>query len=228
MKMHAMSNAMRLTAVSVAILTAAMSFGQGQGRGGRKGRGPGGNNSLIRLVQRPDVQADLGLSDDLKTKVAALRPARGAGGGGRGNGGGGGGVRTAPTPEEQATRLADERKLIAEVLSADQVKRLDEIMIQLAGDRAVLLLPVQTALSLTDDQKSKVTALSDKFREANQSLMSKVQSGELTREELGPKYTANARVLGEEIHKLLTAEQLTKLKALGGKPFKADVTPNQG
>jgi len=230
--MQRVGKTIKLVAVSATILVAALSFGQGQGRGqGRMGRGFGNNNaSLTRLLQRSDVQADLALTDDEKVKVQALRPARGnrPGGGGAGGAGGGGGQRTPPTPEEMAARQADERKSVSEILTPDQLKRLDEIRIQVSGDRAILLAEVQTALGITADQKTKIQDLNEKYREATQSLMSKMRSGEITREEIGPKFNANTKVLGDELRKLLSPAQADKLKELGGKPFKADPEPAIG
>ena len=229
--MQRIGKTIKLVAVGATILVAAMSFGQGQGRGqGRMGRGFGNNNaSLTRLLQRSDVQADLALTDDEKIKIQALRPARGnRGGGGAGGAGGGGGQRTAPTPEEMAARQVEERKSVADILTPDQLKRLDEIRIQVSGDRAILLAEVQTAIGITADQKTKIQDLNDKYREATQSLMSKMRSGEITREEIGPKFNANTKVLGDELRKLLTPAQADKLKELGGKPFKADPEPAVG
>ena len=229
--MQRIGKTIKLVAVGATILVAAMSFGQGQGRGqGRMGRGFGNNNaSLTRLLQRSDVQADLALTDDEKINIQALRPARGnRGGGGAGGAGGGGGQRTAPTPEEMAARQVEERKSVADILTPDQLKRLDEIRIQVSGDRAILLAEVQTAIGITADQKTKIQDLNDKYREATQSLMSKMRSGEITREEIGPKFNANTKVLGDELRKLLTPAQADKLKELGGKPFKADPEPAVG
>jgi hypothetical protein len=225
---------MKMVAVSATILIAALSFGQGQGQGRGQGRwGRGGMNnsvSLTRLLQRSDVQADLALTDDEKIKIQALRPARGnrGGGGGAGGAGGGGAQRTIPTAEEMAARQAEERKTVADILTPDQLKRLDEIRIQISGDRAVLIPEVQTALALTEDQKTKIRDLNSKYRDATQSLMEKMRSGEISREDFGPKVTANTNVLGEELRKLLTAAQADKLKSLGGKPFKADPEPSNG
>ena len=230
--MQGIGKSMKVVAVSATILIAALSFGQGQGRGqGRMGRGFGNNSaSLTRLLQRSDVQADLALTDDEKVKIQALRPARGnrGGGGGAGGAGGGGAQRTIPTAEEMAARQAEERKTVADILTPDQLKRLDEIRIQISGDRAVLIPEVQTELALTEDQKTKIRDLNSKFREATQSLMEKMRSGEISREDFGPKVTANTKVLGDELHKVLTSAQVDKLKELGGKPFKADPEPSNG
>src|SRR5688572_31660164 len=101
----------KFVAVSALVVSTALVFAQGGGgagggRGGGQGRGGFGQRGgfgagPLQLAMRPDVQRDLAVTDDQKTKIAALqtkqreemvalRPAGGGGGGG-GNGGGGGG-----------------------------------------------------------------------------------------------------------------------------------------
>ena len=225
--------------------------GQGQGRGGRGfgqgGRG-GGNNELT-LAMRKDVQTDLGVSEDQKKKLeelqTKLRPARGqrgqggqAGAGGQGgNGGqaGAGGQRGQGgqggnfDPEAMRKRMEEQRaatrKALSEVLSADQMKRLGEISIQLQGNRAVLNAEVQKSLGVTDEQKAKITELQTKMQEANRALMQKVRDQELSQEDAQKSMQNNNKAMDDELAKVLNATQNSKLKELGGKPFKAD--PNE-
>jgi hypothetical protein len=98
--------------ISLVVLVAVASAQNRQGRqGGRQ------NNNMIGLLQRSDVQSELKLSDDQKSKLEAMRPARGQGGnrgggnGGGGNGGGGnggGGQRPAQDPEAMAKAAAEQ------------------------------------------------------------------------------------------------------------------------
>ena len=121
-----------------------------------------------------------------------------------------------------AARRAEQEKAVLALLTEPQQKRIKEIQIQLQGDAAATIPDVQTALGLTDDQKAKIKDLQAKQNEANQAIMEKVRSQELDRAAAGEARTKNQQVLKDEIHKVLTPEQLTKLKELGGKPFVAD------
>jgi len=198
-------------------LTATSALAQNQG--GRRFGGRGGG--VARLLFRSDVQTDLQLTADQKTKLDALRTSM------RGQRGGAGGG-TPPTADEMKARRDEQQKQVAAILTPEQVKRLGEIAIQVAGDQAVLEPDVQKQLDLTADQKAKIKDLQDKQREANQSIRDKVQSGEIQRDASRDLMQKNNQAMSDEIHKLLTEAQLAKLKTLGGTPFKADETTNRG
>ena len=229
-----------ITVVAACAVLVGSCFAQGQG--GRQ-RGRNGFNSLTSIARRADVQTELKVTDDQKTKLEALAPARGGGrngGGGGGNGGGagagaagagaaGGAGRTAPDPAAMAARREAEKKALAEILNPDQMKRLQELLIQREGDRAIASEEVQTALGFSDDQKSKVKALQEKMMSAQRDMMEKVRNGDMDRQAMRDAMTANNKTMGEELHKILTSDQADKLKAMGGAPFKfEDPTPGGG
>lgn len=209
-----------LVALGVAVLmTSAMAQpgggGRGQGRGGM--RMMGGMQSSAFLLQRPDVQADLKLTDDQKTKLSGLRDEM---------------METfrssfqdlrdaSPEERQKAMQKVNEEmdKKINGVLNADQQKRLKEIGIQLGGLRVVTTPEMQKALGITEDQKTKIQALLAKQAEANASIREKMQSGEIDRTEIGALMEKNQKALDDEIGKVLTTEQKDKLKAMSGKPF---------
>ncbi len=220
---------------------AAMSLAQGGGGGGRQGGrqgGRGNQNSLTALVTRADVQKDLGITDDQKTKVTELlakmaeerRAAFAAGGGGnRGNGGGAGGgapVDRAAMAKRAAEQEAKNRTALAGVLDAKQMMRLDEISIQRRANSAITDEKVQKALGLSDEQVSKIKDIKTKSDEANQSLNAKARAQEITREEATEARAKNAKVFDEELGKVLTAEQAAKLKEMGGKKFVEEKVQN--
>jgi hypothetical protein len=208
----------RLISLLVCLLAVSACFAQGGGRRGQRGqRGPG--TSITQLVRRPDVQAELAITDDQKTKLSTLFPrgARGAGGGG----GAGGGQRTPPTPEEMAAREAEQDKQLATVLTPAQVTRLHEIQIQLLGIQAITRPEVQTKLELSPDQVAKIKELQKGYSDANASLRQKQQDQSITREDAQAARTKNMAALKDELTKVLTPAQADKLKTLGGKPFQA-------
>jgi hypothetical protein len=242
---------------------AAAQGGGGQGRGGFRQGGRGGGNNELTLAMRSDVQTDLGVTADQKTKLeelrTKLRPQRGQGGGNRGNGGAGaagsggagagtgggvaagggagaggngGGQRGNVDPAEMRKRQAEQRaathKALGEVLSADQMKRLGEISIQLQGNRAVGNEDVQKALGITDEQKTKITDLQTKMGDANRALFEKVRNQEISQEDMQKSMQNNTKTLNDELGKILTPAQATKLKDMQGKPFKADPNITNG
>jgi hypothetical protein len=207
--------------ISLVVLVAVASAQNRQGRqGGRQ------NNNMIGLLQRSDVQTELKLSDDQKSKLEAMRPARGQGGnrgGGNGGGGnGGGGQRPAQDPEAMAKAAAEREKTTLEVLSPEQTKRLLELYVQRVGSRAVIRADVQEALKINSTQKEKITELQKNQREANQAVMEKVRNGEIERAAVADIQKKNDSILQDELNKILSAEQREKLKSMGGAPFKFD------
>lgn len=123
-------------------------------------------------------------------------------------------------------RRAETRKALGEILNEGQMKRLDEIALQLRGNSALMSPDTQKALNFTADQTKKIQDLLQKQREANQSIQEKARNQEISREEAQASREKNNKVLGDELWKILTAEQQAKFTAMQGKPFKAD--PNEG
>lgn len=233
----------KFVAVSALVVSTALVFAQGGGGGGGRaggqGRGGfglrGGIQSPVQLAGRADVQRDIAATDDQKTKIAALQQKSreemmamfqaGAGGGGGGNGGGGGrgGFQMTPEQREAMEKLnAKYKGELGQILNADQMKRLDEIGVQLAGNRAILVPAVQKALGLSEDTIKKAQELQTKQNEANRSIQEKVMNQEISREEAQAAREKNNKALDDELAKLLSAEQAAKLKEMQGKPFKAD------
>jgi hypothetical protein len=198
-----------------------------QGGGGR-GQGMrmmgGGDSSGMQLLfgnprqpARKDVQTDLNLTDDQKSKLEAAGQkmmddfrAMFQGGGGQ--------------PDQDAIKkVMDTAKAeVAKILTKEQTARLREINIQLVGTSAAMFPDVQKDLGLTDDQKTKLKDLQTKQGEAMQALRQKMRDQEITMEEFQDANKKNNDTMKTEIGKVLTADQQTKLKAMGGKEFKAD------
>ncbi|MBS1701362.1 MAG: hypothetical protein JST12_06865 [Armatimonadetes bacterium] len=222
--------------------------GRGQRGGGFGQRGGGNFNYELNLLNRSDVQKDLGLTNDQKTKVEDYieknRPQRGQGGGGGqrgaggGNGGGGGqgggqrgqgggqrgqgGQMTEEMMKAMAERREKTRKDLLEIISDAQLKRVDEIHLQLQGNMAIMEPDVQKALGLSSDQTDKIKDLQTKQGEANRALFQKVRDQEISREDMQAAFQKNNDTMKSELGKILTSDQAAKLKAMQGKPFTAD------
>ena len=240
--------------VCAALVSAQGGQGGQDGRQGRRGAGMFGQAGRgfgdMQLVFRADVQADLGLTAEQKTKLTELqnkqREARrgsgavGAGntggavgnGGRRGNRAGAGQNMTDAEREAMRKRMEEQRaqtqKDLAAILTAAQVKRLSEIRFQLQGSRAVLNAENQKALGLTTEQLTRISDLQQKQQQANQALTEKVRNQQITREELQKSRENNEKIFDAELLKILTPDQSAKLKEMGGKPFKADPPARRG
>ncbi|HWD38648.1 MAG TPA: hypothetical protein VG944_07350 [Fimbriimonas sp.] len=198
--------------IAIAICVLATSLCLAQGGGGRQGRrgGFGAPYMATRLINNPEVQTELALTDDEKTKITDLRQSfRGAGGGGQ------------PTPEEREQRMLDQQKQIEGVLTADQVKRLHEIQVQVAGDLAVLIPFVQDGIGLTDDEKTQVKKVNSDYNAANASIFQKMRDGSLDRQAAFDEIRKNGDTLKDNLKKAVPADKYAKVKDLGGKPFAA-------
>ncbi len=218
----------RLTTVVAAAACVALAAAQGggQGRGGFGQRG-GMDGTGLNLLGRADVQRDMQITDAQKAKITALQEKqRAAFGQGRGGGGAGGGnFDPDALRAEMEKRNAETKKEIAAILDEGQVKRLGEIRVQLAGNRAVLDSEAQKALALSEAQIHQVRDLQAKQREAQAALIEKMRNQELDRDQMRAAQQKNNEVLGAELGKVLTDAQRAKLKEMGGTEFKADPPP---
>lgn len=197
----------------------------GGGRGGMRMMG-GGAMALSNpsfLLQRDDVRNDLALDDDQKAKLGDMQQTmmqemgpmfiqmRDA------------------TPEQRAKlmeQISEKAKTeVAKILKPTQVSRLKEIAIQLAGNEAVTNKDIAKELAITPAQKTKIDDLVKLSGEARRALGEKARNGEIQWQEMGPIMEKNTKILNDEIAKILTDVQKTKLKALGGKTFTPDPPP---
>jgi len=209
----------------VALVGSAMAQGGGGGRGGQRGMRGGNPNSLSSLIRRADVQKDLAITDDQKTKITEIQTssrqkmqdARAAAG------------------DDRAAQMAAMQKIGEEVgkeqlavLTADQQKRLKEIFVQVRGTQSVLNPEIQADLGLSDDQKSKIADLQKRQQQANQEIQAKVRDQSIDQAEDRTEQQKNNEVLATEVEKVLTDAQKSKLKEMGGKPFTADAPAGGG
>lgn len=224
----------KLVALTVLVTATSMVFAQGGGGGGGRGFGQGrgmfGQGGVTQLATRADVQRDLAVTDDQKSKITALNEKLRED---RRNmmqdlmGGGG-------PPDQNEVRAAMEKfnakakEELAKILTADQMKRLDEINVQISGNRAIQQPAIQKALGLSEAQVKQINELQQKQQEAMRSLFEKVQNQEITREDMQASMQKNNKTMDDELAKILTADQAAKLKEMGGKPFKADPPPGGG
>lgn len=178
------------------------------------GRGMGGGAQLLR---RPEVQAELKLTDDQKTKVTEmlqkLRESQQA----RFQD-----LRDA-SPEERQKIMTDmqaeQMKQVNAILNTDQQKRFKEISLQQQGYSALAQPAVADELKLTDDQKSK---LKDILQKQQESMREIFQSAGGDRAAAQEKMQTLRKETDDKIAALLTDDQKNQWKAMLGSPFKLE------
>ncbi len=203
--------------VFIIAITALVGSAMAQGQGRRGGRGGGGNPySAISLVRNEDVQKELNITDDQKTKITDLQTSmrqkmqdafQNAGDDQQARG-------------QAMTKVnADAEKDLAAILTPDQVKRLKELQVQWTGVSIVRDKQMQTTLGLTADQSTQIDSLFAANQKANADLWQKMQDQSIDRTQMGEMRQKNTKDLEDGINKVLTDAQKAKLAELGGKPM---------
>ena len=227
--------------LSAVLVTSAQA--QRPDRGPRPQRGPDGprmwqqpGGNLLRLLRLEQIQKELGLSEEQRTKIKELmqsareemqekreslrekaRELRDA------------------KPEERKTRREAMRKTMEEhaavirgkieaVLDSSQLERLLQIVLQLAGPAALTREDVAQKLDLSDEQQQKIKDLQKGLREKMKEVFGSMkdldpQQRQEKRGEVAEKLKAlRAEALGE-LMGVLTPEQKQKLEELKGESF---------
>jgi hypothetical protein len=195
------------------------------GAGGGQGRGMRGMGGMrmnpFSLLNVKEVQDELKITADQKTKIEALQTEyreaqRKAFQDARDSG-----STDQDAMMKASQKLTDDTtKKLNAILSAEQQKRLKELRVQQAGNMALLQPDLQKELEFTTKQKDDAKALQQKLMQAMMDVRQKVQNQELTQEEAQKLYTKNNETMGAELLKLLTTDQATKFKAMSGAAFK--------
>jgi Spy/CpxP family protein refolding chaperone len=235
-----MNKTLSIIAISVLAVTAlAQGGGQRGGFGGGQRGGFGGAmvQTETTLLNRNDVQKELKLTDEQKTKLVALRQEmmdkmRAQFQGGRNSGGdanGQAGTRGGFDQEAMRKQAEEFQKESTEktkaILTEDQWKRLAQIRVQMAGSRIFTEEEFTKKLGLKAAQKLQITDMMDKQQAANQQIMAKFREEGADREALMKDLAENDKILREAIEKILTDEQRKTLADMEGPKFTPD--PNE-
>lgn len=183
----------------------------------------GSKTSMVMLLGREDVQAELKLDDDQKGKLDAQRAGardkfrqaftemRSAGEGGEDA------QKTIQT--KMMALFEDMAKDALAILTEPQKKRLQELYVQSSGPLAVTQPDLAKEIGLTEAQKAKIDDLERMQGEATQNLWEQVNNQEIDRDEAMERMQKNSKIMETEVGKVLTPAQRDKLKVLGGAPF---------
>ena len=186
------------------------------------------------IVLEPAVQDDLGLSKDQRTRLAALRehwsaegrlmfgnrPGGPGGPGGPGPGGpgpGGPGRTTEPERKKIVEMARANERDLETVLTPVQLRRLEQIDLQLAGPRIFFESEVIETLQLTSEQRRSI-------REIEASMFTEMRQGPGDPRRPGPgRFEEVKRLTVERILAKLTPTQLRQWRELAGEPFRGEV-----
>lgn len=180
-------------------------------------------SGALRLLIRDDVREDIGLTPEQKQRVDALRKETTDGErqvfmkDPRG--------QSAASKEQLAALQKKFQDGIEAILTPAQISRLKEIDVQLQGNMAADNPGVAETLGLTDEQKGKIKELNEAHAADIRSILGRVREREISSSAGIKEMQARNDRLNEEVGKVLTAEQLVKLRELGGKTFKPAPPP---
>jgi hypothetical protein len=205
--------------ISLTLLLTAAAFSVAQGHGGMHFRFQGSDGgTMVQLAQRPDVQKELGATPDETTKLADLETRmETAVGAGMTD------LTKGDNPDPNTIRngiqaIGDKFALeLPTILTADQDKRLRELLIQRAGFSAAQRKDVQDELGLTDDQRAKIKGATADMLKTFDGLRGEVDAKKIQDEAKAAIDTRN-----KAIEDAMTPDQRTKFEAMKGKPFTFD------
>jgi Spy/CpxP family protein refolding chaperone len=190
--------------------------GGGLPGGGPPGGGPRGGGAM--MLRMPEVQTELKLTDEQKTRVSEMLENLRGGQRGRFED-----LRSLG-PEEAQKRMADRRaqeeKLVNGILTADQQKRFRQLQLQQQGVSALNDKSVQDELKLTDEQRTKVQTIQSEQWESMRALFQSGGEGPPDFAAIRPKLEAMRKQSDDKLTAVLTAEQQRQWKAMLGPPFK--------
>jgi Spy/CpxP family protein refolding chaperone len=199
--------------VAVAVIAAATltstAFAQRQGRG--FGGGFGGGAQLLAI---PEVQGELKLTDDQKTKVTSmleqLRSER------QGQFQQLQGLSPEDRQKAMAERTAKEDTQVGAILDADQMKRYHQLVLQREGAQAFMTPTVADKLALTPDQRDKIQGI---MRDQQQAMRDARQAAQGDPQAAREKMASLQKDTNDKVMGVLTDTQKAQWKDMLGTPF---------
>lgn len=213
-------------------------FGGGGGRGGQGGftGGRGGGDSIERLLQIEEVQIEIELMPDQEEAIKKLKedsPRRGFPDGFDPR------DRSpenrekmqevfAKMQKEREEASEKTREKLKEILLPPQMKRLEQIAIQLQGVAALMTPKVADALKLTESQKAEMKETSDKAREEMGSKMREMFSNGGDRSKIQESMAEARKEIEESIMGALSSDQKKEFEEMKGEPFEMPESARRG
>jgi hypothetical protein len=108
---------------------------------------------------------------------------------------------------------------LPKVLTEEQLKRLDQIEMQLHGVQGLMRVDVQSDLKLTDTQRKAILEVLENLKKDAQTTMDSAKASSDKKEEVGRRITQLHKLATEKAFNLLTEEQKKAWTGLVGEPF---------
>ncbi len=175
--------------------------------GGRRGFGFGVPS--VRLVTLDQVQSELKLSEEQKTKITDITDA----------------LRSADR-DSRRQAAQDAAGKLAEVLDKDQAKRLAGIEIQVMGPQALGDPIVASQFELSDEQKQKLRDIQSEQWQTMRDARDEMQ--DMSREERRAKMGEMRDEMDKKLMAVLSTEQQTQFEGLKGEPVDIDMSQLRG
>jgi len=235
-----------LTFTLLAVVATSMAQqGPGQGGGQRRIMGGGmGDQMVATLLMRPDVQTELGITAEQRTKLVEMFQSMGRGPGGpggqggqggqqgggqagpgQGQGGQQGGPRGGGFGQMNPGMMAEQEAKIKEILTPTQWERLWELYVQRNNFRVILRPDFQEKLGLTDMQKAQVNTAREEQAEAMRTMMQEMRDGgggqgdPQAMQAMMQKMQEMNQAYDAKLGEILTAEQKAKIEEMKGEKF---------
>ena len=221
--MNATRNVLAMLGLAATIAAPALAQrpgGQGQGRFG----GPGLMGGPVQLLMAPPVQEELELSDEQIEQIepigetlraAMMERLRDQGGG-----------ATNLSPEERRSRFEEiSRELnhrsmeeLKDVLSAEQMSRLQQIEIQQSGVLAFDQPAVTEKLKLSDEQAGKIETILTSYRQEARAIMEEGRDADDRREVMSRFFDLRQSSMDQAMA-ILDDSQKSAWDEMTGEPF---------
>mgnify|MGYP001045004619 CR=1 FL=1 len=216
---------MRVKTIVVSVLAASLVYSacaQGVFGGGQPRQGQGGGQGLRGqgfsrmmgaglaglLLQRPDVQRELNLTEQQKTQVQQMQESMRAAWQE---------LRNLP-PQERRQKMEELRQKNdpTKVLNESQKKRLRELELQAMGPMAFLQPEVADELKLTQEQRSRLQGI---VTQQMQQLRERFQGGGFGQGQGIQNFQQMREQMEKQMLEVLTPAQREKWQQMQGKPF---------
>ena len=167
----------------------------------------------VMLLLQPAVCKDLNLSQDKRDKIYNFASAQ---------------WKKAQTLSDLDEKERDKKfkdmtkeneKFLDDILSKDQKKRLNQILLQTAGLLWVTRPEIARELNLSSDQKKRAADLQQEARDEMEELIHQTSD-----EQKDAKLRELRKTSRDRLMTLLTNEQKSKWKELAGEPFKGELS----
>lgn len=166
----------------------------------------------VMLLLQPSVVKELNLSQDKRQKIKSFADGQWTKA-----------QALANLDEKERDKRFDEmtkenERFVSEVLSKDQKKRLDQIVLQTAGLLCVTRPHVAKELKLSEEQKKRAAQMQQEARDEVEELIHVTSDKQKDAKARELRETSDKRLM-----ELLTDDQEAKWKELTGAPFRGEI-----